>query len=83
MMKYIVCGVAERVYIFPYYENHAQVASALGVVPVRAGFIKLRGDEIICFGESVSLNVVANPQRDAELIRRYLSDVAFASLTIA
>lgn len=75
VLKYIVIddnGI-EKPYIFTALDQHRDVAFHLGGKVVSGGFIAPGTDSIlICYGESISLNVKSRPEQDAKLINKFL-----------
>ena len=62
-MKYILYlqeiegAEMECVHIFSNFLTHKTEAERMSVKPIRAGFVKLRCGEIVCYGESESLGI--------------------------
>jgi hypothetical protein len=80
-LKYIrfETRLADSVFLFPNWENHANVAQRLGYQPVSAGFVSIWVDEdhnlqVQTHGRSESLNMESDPQ-DADLIHAMLKTV--------
>lgn len=74
-LKYIrfETRLADSVFLFPTWENHADVAARLGYKPVSAGFVRVTVDDqgviqVHTYGRSESLNMESDPE-DAQLIR--------------
>lgn len=77
-LKYIrfESRLADSVFLFPTWENHADVAFRLRYKPVSAGFVSVTVDaqgmiQVTTYGRSESLNMESDPE-DAELITRML-----------
>lgn len=75
-LKYIrfETRLTDSVFLFPTWENHADVAHRLRYLPVSAGFVTVgmnaQGDmQISTHGRSESLNMGSDPS-DAQLIER-------------
>ena len=73
-LKYIrfETRLADSVFMFPTWENHADLALRLGYAPVSAGFVNVTVNDqgliqITTYGRSESLNMESNPS-DARLI---------------
>ena len=73
-MKYVVVdnGLYDLPVIFPETVLHNEMAFKIGGMPLRAGFVKVRDGEVICYGESISLDLKSDPVEDAKLISRFL-----------
>ncbi len=80
-MKYLVgelnakYGSVLGAIIFPEYMEHDRMASAfVGHKPESGGFVRLNADGEPCaYGESVSLDLKSNPERDNKLLKRLLT----------
>lgn len=78
--KYIIWddGLADCAIVFNNHLNHANMASALNIVPISAGFVSFESTlndgsiKVITFGESVSLKLKSRPE-DVNLIKFTLS----------
>jgi hypothetical protein len=72
--KYIIWddGLAECAIVFNNHLTHADMALQLNINPISAGFVKFDGNEIMAFGESVSLQLKSR-QEDSRIIREILS----------
>lgn len=54
--------------------NHADIRNLFAEPPISAGFFHINHDQTIsCYGESISLQLKADPQRDARLVARDLA----------
>ena len=76
VLKYVVMadnlGI-EKPYIFSGLDQHSDVAFCLPGKAVSGGFIAPGTDGIlICYGESISLNLKSRPEQDAKLINKFL-----------
>lgn len=74
--KYIVYedsdyGV-EVIALFSPMTQHLDFARKLGVKPTSAGFMRMSASRPHCYGDSFSLKLKANPERDERLARRML-----------
>ena len=82
VLKYWVCDCVAIV--FPAFIEHREFVQRLGLKPedvLSAGFVSYCYDEktktntqIYCSGESKSLGVKANPERDSKLVLRLFKD---------
>jgi hypothetical protein len=77
-LKYIrfITSLADSVFLFPTWENHASVALRLGYVPLSAGFVSIQVNadhELVVqtYGRSESLHMESDPA-DAALIKHML-----------
>jgi hypothetical protein len=68
-MKYIITRNGSPV-IFSEAEKHSDVARSIGAKS--AGFVHINGNEVKCYGESMSLNL--KPSEDDERIIRGMLD---------
>lgn len=68
--KYVVGIISGRraAIVFPDYVVHAEAANAFMGRVSSAGFFFATDEEVIPYGESVSLKVGSNPEEDARLI---------------
>ena len=63
--KYIVFdedGLPEFGIIFPSYIQHDRMARMIGAKPITAGFVKIQSGKIVCFGSSISLKLMSDPE---------------------
>jgi hypothetical protein len=70
--------LADTVFLFPAWDNHADVAFKLRYKPVSAGFAHVGVDadgmlKVVTYGRSESLNLESEPA-DAELILEMLKN---------
>ena len=73
--------MGETIIIFPVSIDHKALAmSMLGLYPnivttiISAGFITQHNDELICYGESISLKLKSRPIEDSKLANIIFSD---------
>ena len=57
--------------IFPNSLQHKDVAKALNLTPVSAGFVMQRFGEVKCYGDSFTLNIKSK-EEDTELLKEFL-----------
>lgn len=73
-MKYVVFdeGGDEHIIIFPAVLEHKAFASTMpsGWKPVRAGFVWIYDGVLQCHGESFSLGLQGNSQKDTLMLRK-------------
>ena len=53
---------------FPRFIPHAKMVERIGDKPISAGFCKIVHGKIRAYGESISLRVKSDPDRDGELL---------------
>lgn len=63
----VVSGIRAAI-VFPEYVVHADAAACFGGRVTSAGFFYATEDEVIPYGESISLRVKSDPLHDARLI---------------
>lgn len=70
VLKYIITDGGAI--LFPEEVVHKQVAygfKAMKLPIYSAGFVKIDGEKIICFGESTSLDIKSKPEVDSIIIK--------------
>ena len=60
--------------VFSEMLQHADVARALGTEVYGAGFCCIVDDKYVCYGESISLKMKADPEKDSAKLNRFLGD---------
>lgn len=71
MLKYIMTDNGPIIFSDSF--SHAEVAAALRVKPKTAGFVRFNSDDCFgCVGESISLGVRSDPEKDTERIARVI-----------
>lgn len=79
--KYVVGIVSGRraAIVFPEYVVHAEAAACFGGRVSSAGFFHVTDEEVIPYGESVSLCLKSEPEFDAKLIGEAIGHPAYYS----
>ena len=77
--KYVVGIVSghRAAIVFPDYVVHAEAAACFGGRVSGAGFFYATDEEVIPYGESISLRVHSNPEEDAKLIGEAIGHPAY------
>ncbi len=77
--KYVVGIVSGQraAIVFPEYVVHAEAAACFGGRVSSAGFFVYNDEEVIPYGESVSLRVKSEPEFDAKLIGEAIGHPAY------
>lgn len=73
-MKYVVFdnGLSDVPMVFPGIEKHSDIALRFNWPVLSGGFVRVVNDQVVCYGESISLNVKSRPEEDARLIQQFL-----------
>lgn len=72
----IVSGYKAAI-LFPEYVVHAEAAACFQGRILGAGFYYYTDDEVIVYGESISLRVKSNPEEDTKLVAEALGHPAY------
>jgi hypothetical protein len=74
-MKYIMfkTGDMDTPVIFPNHIQHKDMAANLKMKPISAGFFTEFAGEVVCYGDSMTLDIASRPQ-DTDIIKRLLRD---------
>ena len=77
--KYVtgVIGDCRAAILFPDYVTHADAAACFQGSILGGGFYHYTDDEVIVYGESISLKVRSNPEEDAVLVGLALNHPAY------
>jgi len=69
-MKYIVFEADPLDYamLFSRHISHYEVSQETGEKVLSAGFCRIHDGEVVCYGDSYTLDVKSRPAEDAELI---------------
>lgn len=65
----------ETIVMFPFWVSHADMARGIGVEAISAGFLTAEQDQVKCTGESTSLGIQSDPERDTKLAQELLTSV--------
>lgn len=65
----------EIIFIFPETLTHKHVALQLGYDVISAGFVTLYDNDLVCFGESVSLNIKSREHEDNKLLKNMIGNL--------
>ena len=74
----IVSGYKAAI-VFPEYVVHADAAACFQGRILGAGFYHVTDEEVIPYGESISLRTHSNPEEDAKLIGEALGHPTYTS----
>jgi len=72
-LKYVIVNqeYAEVPIMFPEFLTHSQVATWYHRNVVSGGFCYFDGDEYVCYGESISLDVKSRWEEDSKILTKY------------
>ncbi len=78
-MKYVVYSKVLLLFavLFPDIIPHQQIAELTQGKILSAGFFRLEGDKVKCFGGSTSLNLLSVPERDERIIMKELTGMTY------